>query len=379
MDQSRRRILKQTPMFTIGRKSKQYKPRPGTIPKRFHIQSRPTTPQRTSIFMCLKNIPIQVFFAFARPSRNLTTRVKQIEEFEQTITLYDHLKYVYKGLPIKRIQYESECARYWLRLEQVCIAAFRKLAARWIMKRYHNRYLNTEDPGTCEVPIKPILLFDVRTKGSYVFEAVTLKKCVESALSYAEWMFPYPTKPSNPLTNIPFTDAQLLKILMDLRTYGFGSWMFESYKRLSFNLILFRDIFMVPIKLRSLQELLRDPNHEDIIDLLTEFIEDEIDYHEIHTRSYKTLLSWAVQHAPTHSYVEKWRKLYRRYTMNMIIYGTNEAKLSVLHDNIHEESLQILKQNAELKSILQLRTNYIQQAQHLRTITFYPSVTFVVS
>jgi hypothetical protein len=238
--------------------------------------------------------------------------------------------------------------------------------------------LNTEDPATCEVPVKPIQVYDTNAKGTYVFEALTLKKRIESSLYYSEWIVPYPAKPNNPLTNIKFTDAQLLKIIMELRKHGYGSWIFESYKRLAFNIVSFHDIFIVPIKLRALYDILRDPNHEDIIDLLSEFIEDEFDFHELATQSYRSLLPWAVKHLPHHPYIQAWRKLFSMYMSNMIIYGTNEHKLHTLLDTIHDESHILFSNKKEIKSIIQIR---VQQHRDLQThvVALYPSVSFIIS
>ena len=382
MTQQRKRILKRPPMFAIGRNTKLTKPKPGTVPKRCRPATRPEEPHRTSIFMCLKNIPLNLLFELCGPSRTLINRSRRIQELEEIHNLYTTLEYKYKGLPYKEIHYETDVKQYWLRMEQKCIAAFRKLAASWLYKQSHKRFLNTEDPATCEVPVKLITVYDGQRKGTYVFEAMTIKKQVESALSYSEWMFPYPTKPTNPFTNIPFTDAQLVRILRELRRHGFGSWIFEGYKRLSFNLMVFRDVFMVPIKLRALHELMQDTNHEDMIDLLSEFIEDELDYHQITSRSYHTLLPWAVQHIPTHPYIELWRKLYSRYTSNLIVYGNNDGKISTLIETIHEESLKLFKNITEIRVLVELRNTQLRQAQlqtQTRVVTLYPSVSFVIS
>ena len=382
MTQQRRRILKRIPMFTIGRNPKVKKAKPGKVPKRCHPMTRPQEPQRSSIFMCLQTMPLLICFELCGPARSCTTRYKRIQELEEINNLYTNLEYKYKYLPYKEIHYETDVKQYWLRMEQKCITAFRKLAALWLYRRSHKRFLNTEDPATCEVPVKPITVYDGQRKGTYVFEAMTIKKQVESALSYSEWMFPYPTKPTNPFTNIPFTDAQLIRILHELRRYGFGSWMFEGYKRLGFNLPVFRDVFLVPIKLRALHELMQDPKHDDIIDLLSEFIEDELDYHEIPSRSYWSLLPWAVKNVPTHPYIELWRKLFSRYTSNVIVYGANESKMIVLKDSIHEESLKLFEQAADIRALVDLRINQYRQApvqNQPRVVTLYPSVSFVIS
>ncbi len=378
MNGQRRRIIKKTPMFAIGRNPKQVKSKPGSKPKFCRANKNTQQNSHTSIFECMNNLPIQILFEFTSSSRSFTARYKRMKELEEIHSLYDKANVLYIGPSYRQLHYDLDCQQYWLKMEQKCIAAFRRLVGIWLYKRYKARLLNTEDPATCEIPVKPIHVYDTKAKGTYVFEALTLKKRIESSLSYSEWIVPYPAKPNNPLTNVKFTDAQLLKILMELRKHGYGSWIFESYKRLAFNIVSFHDIFTVPIKLRALYDILRDPNHEDMIDLLSEFIEDEFDFHELATQSYRSLLPWAVKHIPHHPYIQSWRKLFSMYMSNMIIYGTNDHKLHALLDTIHDESHTLFSNKKEIKSIVQIR---MQQQRELQTrvVTLYPSVSFIIS
>ena len=91
MTQQRRRILKRIPMFTIGRNPKVKKAKPGKVPKRCHPMTRPQEPQRSSIFMCLNNLPPHMIFDLCGPSHSLINRSRRIKELEEINNLYTSL------------------------------------------------------------------------------------------------------------------------------------------------------------------------------------------------------------------------------------------------------------------------------------------------
>jgi hypothetical protein len=210
---------------------------------------------------------------------------------------------------------------YWIRLEQTLRFQFRRLVQRWITKRYSRRFLNTDDPATLANPIKPVYLYDPRARGTYVFEASTLVKCIDADLGYSEWLFPTPHHPKNPLTNLDFTLAQRIRLLEALQMWHMVPWKLQSYVSCKYKLLAFRDIFMTPLKLHALHDAVEHPELEVTIDFLTEFMEDQYHYHSLHAPATLTVLRWAIRHRPNHWLCADLRQLFERYTRFTYIYG----------------------------------------------------------
>jgi len=222
---------------------------------------------------------------------------------------------------------ELETLTKWFRLEQQLKFTFKKLLNHWIYHKYKGRQLNTEDPVTLQVPENPVYLFDVNRRGIYTFEASCLKKRIETELFYSEWLFPEPKHPKNPLTNIEFTECQKLSILQSLRQKGYGSWAFEAYRALCWNLEQFQVHYQTPLKLASLHDLIKNPSSEETIDYLQEFIEEQYDYHNISQGGVRisiTVLSWAVEHEYSTPYMKQWLKLFEEYMKLKITIGVEE-------------------------------------------------------
>jgi hypothetical protein len=219
------------------------------------------------------------------------------------------------------IKEQIHICRPWIRCEQRVRTRFRNLIRIWILKRYKNRRLNTEDPVTLAVPEKPVNVFDVRLRGSYVFDLETIKKVLEEDLVYSEWMFPKTRQPKNPFTNLPFTCAQLIELIKSINNYGTSSWILEGYKTSHYNTDKFLRNYSIPIQLHGLNSIIRNKTSDEFQEFLTEFIEDSYDYHQIQFTSHLNILKWAVIHAANDPYMKRWISLFKKYHEHSILYG----------------------------------------------------------
>lgn len=351
---TRRRIIIANPLptFAIGIPSQKQKKLRGPKPC---TKSANTYHIKPSILTCSNSLPQSLWLEYSACQIGILKRQEKLRLLQQIYELYTNLQDKFYGIPLEKYKEEMILGKKWIEIESRCSTAFRCLAALWLYKKYKNRYLNTEDPATLCEPIKPIQFFDGRLRGTYTFEATTLKKHIEGSLSYAEWLVPYPKPPMNPLTNIPFTKAQLSKILDDMRSYRIGSWMFEAYRRLEFILPIFREIFMVPVKIRALEDMVRNPTNETTIELVTEFVEDEFESGEIPFTTHLDIIKWAIEKMSEHPYIKEWLNLYHSYTSSVILYGTNIDKINDIELDVHNSAMELFERHETILEIGRLR------------------------
>jgi hypothetical protein len=261
-------------------------------------------------------------------------RMKQIRSFKFDIS------------PMEK---DYQARIYWYNKDQSLRYSFKKLVTIWRTKRYSARYLNTEDPGTLSPPIKRIDLYDTRTRGTYVFEASTLKRTMEADLGYSNWLFPEPNHPKHPLTNLVFTEGQRVKILYELRKLNKTSWILEAYQDCTWNLDDFRQQYYVKLKLTGLESIIRNPSGEELQELLEEFIEEHYDYHEINYLSHLSILRWAIKYSITDTYMLEWIQCFKKYYTLELLYGKPQVLNNPeLVDPIYDTSLLLLENTSEL-------------------------------
>ncbi len=229
------------------------------------------------------------------------------------------------------------------RHEHLLRNTFRKLLYRWLQKRYGSRLLNKEDPSTLCEPEQPIQVYDNKSRGVYIFESIALKRQFDSQLGNNKWMFPEPSSPRNPLTNVEFTLAQLLSILPQLKHNTHTSWLIEAFCKVKYNINDFLTIHKVPLKLHALEDIVAHRECEDLAELVEEFMEDEADYHSMKSKAKLVTLMWAFEHEYSHHYIRKWHFLYRDYMKKLILFGNQyyAENLDEL-DDIHERSRKLL-------------------------------------
>jgi hypothetical protein len=336
-------ILKKRPFFHPGT------PQIGsTKHKRKYPFKGPSEPMiHVGGFAPLKRFPLelQLHMAFCQPSykerqlslvaySNEIQRMKQIRSFK---------------LDVSPMEKDYQNRIHWYNKDESLRYCFKRVLHAWLRKRYTMRYLNTDDPGTLSPPIKGIELFDTRTRGTYVFEASTLKRAMETDLGYSNWLFPEPNHPKNPLTNLIFTEGQRVKALYELRKLNKTSWILEAYQDCCWNIDDFRQQYYIKLKLRGLEDIIRNPSGEELQELLEEFIEEHYNYHEINYISHLSILRWAVKYSITDVYMVEWIQCFRKYYTLEILYGKPQVLNNPdLLDPIYNSTLLLLENTSEI-------------------------------
>ena len=248
----------------------------------------------------------------------------------------------------------------WAKKEQNVRFQMRKLVALWLHKKYESRMLNTEDPATMMEPEKPILIFDAKARGTYVFEASTMKRQIEENLGYCKWLVSEPQTPKNPLTNLPFKTGQLAAIFHQLSIYGVSSWIIEGYKEHHYNRHDFLETFRQPLRMRAVENCRKNPSSEDTLDFVTEFIEDEFEYHDIPYNSTLTILKWAIEHQNHLPYMKNWIDAWVEYYRTTIVYGDQAVRDHPrLVDFAHDRSKDLFANSTMITKLGRMRMEAI--------------------
>ena len=250
---------------------------------------------------------------------------------------------------IRKLKETFQRRGVWCFRNQLLRTAFKQIAQRWLYKKYKNRLLNTVDVATLEEPKNAIHVYDAKAKGMYIFEATTLKRSIDSDLTFTDWLFPEPQMPKNAWTNCPFTIAQLIRIQSEFYKYELASPYLEGLKRSNWCLVSYLEIYKIPIKLEGLKTMLRNKTSEEYIVMMCEFIEDEHEYHEIDYISHLIILKWAVSHCASDPYMLTWSKLFEDYNRICIL---NMSRVldrgDLLFDRVHDDTHTVLHANREI-------------------------------
>lgn len=249
---------------------------------------------------------------------------------------------------------------FWAKKEQNVRTQMRKLTAMWLRKRYESRMLNTEDPATMAEPDKPILIFDSKARGSYVFEASTMKRQMEENLGYCKWLVSEPQPPKNPLTNLPFHTGQVTEIFRQLAIYGSSSWILEGFKEHHYNLDNFLEFFRQPLRMRTVEHCRKNPTCEDTQEFVEEFIEDEFEHHDIPYNSTLTILKWALKHKSELKYIQSWINTWVEYYRAVITYGEQTIRDNPrLIDFVHDMTEGLFRNRVMIQKLGRMRLETI--------------------
>jgi hypothetical protein len=308
----------------------------------------------------LDKFPQNMMFTMAFQSRKLKKRKEYFDMIFVQIRVLKKIK-SYK-LDLDHVENDLKLKVLWFRKDQRLQQLFRHFIQLWLYKKYRGRLLNTEDPVTLSEPEKEITLFDVRSRGTYRYEAKPLLKYMESELSYTSWLFPEPKHPKNSLNNLQFTEGQRIKIYHVLKSYGYTSWILEAYMKCQWDLVNFRDIYLTPLKLEGLKSLIRNPSSEELQTLLYEFIEDHYNYHDITFGSYLHILQWAILNHPDDPYIKEWLLVYNKFTTFEITYGKQFADTNPrLSDPLYDETERLLTNTAAISRLGKKRLDSISK------------------
>lgn len=244
----------------------------------------------------------------------------------------------------------------WSFRNQFLRTVFKRLAQLWLYKRYRGRYLNTIDVATLEEPKKAIEVYNAKAKGTYVFEAASIRRSIQDDLSFTDWLFPDPQLPKNPWTNCPFTTAQLIRIMHELYRYQMSSHFLESFRACKWDLLEYSVRYKVPIKIDGLKNMIRNKTSEEYTELICEFIEDEFEYHDIEFASHLIILKWAAVHTPTDPYMAHWATQFESYHRICILNGSRVLdRADDIFDTMHNITYVLLRKNSQIARLGRMR------------------------
>lgn len=295
------------------------------------IFDSPLPPEKmfVSLLSICETIPMNIKIIFSQHKCSIKSRNNYKENTEKRMKKYREKNSVF--LPLFESEYKTLC--YWINKEQHTRTYMRVIVNKWLQKKYGNRNLNTVDPCTLCEPVKAIKIFDPSSRGNYVFEAHSLKKHFESALTYSEWMFPKPSHPKNPLTNLDFNEGQCHTIVQSLQKHSYSSWIIEAYKASRWNLGNFALDNGISLKINSITQLCKEPNTETQ-ELLDEFIVNQYEDNDIDDPVVKIVLNWAIKNKLNNAYMKSWINLMKDYYILKFRYNITDddhTKLNVIY------------------------------------------------
>jgi hypothetical protein len=170
---------------------------------------------------------------------------------------------------------------------------------------------NTEDPVTLEIPKKPVKIIDYPKRISYVFEASTLRKTVESRIILSDYMFPNPLPPINPFTNAPYSRGQLLSIIQQCKAHGEYNWIFDRLLDCEADVNLFCLRFRQPLKILAIENHFKGCIHK-YKDEVLDFFQIEADREDLPLDKVDSFIK-RIDYRPNCSFVKQWVILTRDY------------------------------------------------------------------
>ena len=201
-----------------------------------------------------------------------------------------------------------------LQLNQTVRVQFKRLVAKWLLKRKVIQ-ANETDILTGETPHKPVHLIDWPNRRCYVFEATTLFKDYIGRLTLSEFLHPTGQMPRNPFTNLTLTIGQLISLTDQLGIIGdplCRHWVFEAFRSSQYLIDIFKDRFSLPLKIHALKKTFIDKLSDDYYYLMFDFIEDE---HERHDSPHfnRGVYQWALKHQVDSHRILKWHAACFKY------------------------------------------------------------------
>jgi hypothetical protein len=329
-------------LFPISSSTRKRKPKP----KQCHVKSKARLPSLNILFP-IDSIEAPYRMEFLMQKFSVSNTFRNNAGNQQLLMLYQNTPMLQPYIQSLKDSFQRR--GLWMFRNQSLRTAFKRLAQLWLYKRYRGRYLNTVDVATLEEPKKAISVYDSKAKGMYTFEATTLKRCIDSDLSFTSWLFPEPHIPRNTWTNCAFTIPQLLTIQRGLYRYEMTSVFLEIFKKSRWNLALYLEMYTIPIKLEGLRNMIQNTTSDEYITLISEFIEDEHDYHDIEYVSHLTILKWAVSHCTKDAYMLEWVRVFEEYT-RICIYNSGRGldRADTLFDSIHDDTQVLFQRTREI-------------------------------
>lgn len=187
--------------------------------------------------------------------------------------------------------------------------------------------VNTEDILTMEIPKRPVLIVDWQLRQKYVFEAYTLMKDITCRLMTNDGLFQNPQPPRNPLTNLPFTESQIISIWNSISLAGVAvSSVFALFRKARYNLRRFELENTTILKINALKRTLNDTScyyyRERMIDFISFIYEEESVHCKIHMYRY------CMTNYPNHPLLKQWASFCYKFYEADILFINMPTKLS---------------------------------------------------
>lgn len=155
----------------------------------------------------------------------------------------------------------------------------RRLIIFWKYKKC--KPANDVDPITMENILEPIKLYNISLKIYYQFEAKTLSEYWRISLRESDGLIPTPKWPRNPLTNLPICRKTLDTICDQLLQKGYTDSYLTSLAETKFNILLWKSIYQIPLRLNAVKNTFQNTNSRDCMDYTYDYIELQCQIHQI--------------------------------------------------------------------------------------------------
>jgi len=230
--------------------------------------------------------------------------------------------------------------------------AFMKLLHHWRFK--HLKIANTDDIVTMDPPKKPVYIVNWKSKTAHVFEASTMLRDITERLLHHDGVFEESSDPRNPFTNSPLTQAQMISLWNQISLSGVcTSTAFSAFRQARWNIQTFRAEYAPMLKLNALRKTMKNPDHYDYMDRMTDFIQY---VYEAKSESCDlTLYKNAIRYKNSHSIIQGWQTLCTLYYETSILHINNAERFKEITDRLFDRATVFMGRENELKCLLRIR------------------------
>jgi hypothetical protein len=171
---------------------------------------------------------------------------------------------------------------------------------------------------------------------------------ITERLLHHDGLFETPQLPRNPFTNIPFTQAQIISIWIQLaKSKTPSSSVFTNFRQVRWNLYRFSHEYSKNLQLHALRKTMVNTSHIDYKERILDFIQychDKID-----EDCDLGVFQKAVLKKPDHLLLKLWANECTRFYEASILYNKMPHKLMTIHENVLEKAEKLIKRTSMLK------------------------------
>lgn len=211
-----------------------------------------------------------------------------------------------KAQAIENLMYKNQKFRWQMK----------HLIHRWSLQRL--KEINKDDIVTCELPKKPVTIYDWDNRCKYVLEASTIYRDFREKIFKASGLITNSQLPKNPFTNQTYSFGQLHFIIEALQRNGYTDWALQGLKAQGYNLPKFKTIYRDAIGIEVLHRCFSDPTSDGCVDTVFDFITMEYNYHGFSTVS-DDVWYWFLEKKPDFPIIQEWRKICFKFYENPAI------------------------------------------------------------